>query len=425
MSRLSKIKNKPVSRVRHGAKEDAYFSTASKELLKWRPGSVGGLHSPYQVIDMFSGCGGMSLGFAALSRHTDAFHLIGAVDVNPVSLRTYEANYKCPGIVQDIRGLAESPRKLHAFLKSLPGYVDKRPTILIGCAPCQGFSAHRKKNWDKVDTRNSLVEAFARVASYIKPEVIIMENVPEMLSGRYWPYFEAFKKIVEPLGYVIKQDIHNSATQGVPQERFRAIIIAMKKDFSMPRERLQPSQFVTVRQAFAGLPAVDVGQVDPNDPMHRCANHRRETINVIKAVPLDGGSRPEGVGPKCLQGFKGFADVYGRLRWARPSITITHYARNPASGRFVHPQQNRGLTMREAARLQSFPDKYLFTGAFDDVFRQIGEAVPPLMSLSIAACVLSNLRGEADLSRVEKEIITKPVNDSFAGVIAGMKMKRR
>lgn len=145
----------------------------------------------------------------------------------------------------------------------------------------------------------------------------------------------------------------------------------------MPRERLQPSQFVTVRQAFAGLPAVDVGQVDPNDPMHRCANHRRETINVIKAVPIDGGSRPEGVGPKCLQGFKGFADVYGRLRWARPSITITHYARNPASGRFVHPQQNRGLTMREAARLQSFPDKYLFTGAFDDVFRQIGEAVPP------------------------------------------------
>lgn len=425
MSRLSKIKNKPLSRVRHGSKEDAYFSAASKELSKWHPGSVGDLHSPYQVIDMFSGCGGMSLGFAALSRHTGAFHMIGAVDVNPVSLRTYEANYKCPGVVQDIRGLAESPRKLHAFLKSLPGYVDKRPTILIGCAPCQGFSAHRKKNWDKVDTRNSLVEAFARVASYIKPEVIIMENVPEMLSGRYWPYFEAFKKIVEPLGYVIKQDIHNSATQGVPQERFRAIIIAMKKDFSMPIERLQPSQFVTVRQAFSGLPAVDVGQVDPDDPMHRCANHRRETINVIKAVPLDGGSRPEGVGPKCLQGFKGFADVYGRLRWARPSITITHYARNPASGRFVHPQQNRGLTMREAARLQSFPDKYVFTGAFDDVFRQIGEAVPPLMSLSVAACVLSNLRGEADLSRVEKEIITKPVNDSFAGVIAGMKMKRR
>lgn len=408
-----------------GLGEIAYFKAGSKELKKWRPGPVGGADSSYQVIDMFSGCGGMSLGFAALSRNTGAFHLIGAVDVNPISLRTYEENYKCPGVVQDIRGLAESPKNLQKFLKSLPGYSSTRPTILIGCAPCQGFSAHRKKNWDKVDTRNSLVEAFARVASYMKPEVIIMENVPEMLSGRYWPYFEAFKRIIEPFGYVIKQDIHNSAAQGVPQERFRAIIIAMRKDFSMPIERLTPSRFVTVREAFSGLPAVKVGEVSDGDPMHRCANHRKETIDVIKAVPRDGGSRPAGVGPKCLQGFKGFADVYGRLRWSKPSITITHYARNPASGRFVHPDQDRGLTMREAARLQSFPDGYMFTGPFDDVFRQIGEAVPPLMSLSVAACVLANLRGESDLSQDKKETLTKPVNDSFAGVIAGIKMKRR
>lgn len=88
-------------------------------------------------------------------------------------------------------------------------------------------------------------------------------------------------------------------------------------------------------------------------------------------IPLDGGSRPAGVGPKCLQNFKGFADVYGRLYWNKPSITITHYARNPASGRFVHPEQHRGLTAREAARLQSFPDNYEFCGGFDDIFRQI------------------------------------------------------
>ena len=415
----------PAPSAARAPEERAYFKAGLKYLKKWSPAAVGSVDSPYQVIDMFSGCGGMSLGFAVLSRHTGSFHLIGAVDVNPISLRTYEENYKCPGVVQDIRGLAESPKNLKKFLKSLPGYSSKRPTILIGCAPCQGFSAHRKKNRDKVDTRNSLVEAFARVASYMKPDVIIMENVPEMLSGRYWPYFEAFKRIIEPLGYVIKQDIHNSAAQGVPQERFRAIIIAMRKDFSMPIERLTPSHFVTVREAFSGLPPVKVGEVLDSDPMHRCANHRRETIDVIKAVPRDGGSRPAGVGPKCLQGFKGFADVYGRLRWSKPSITITHYARNPASGRFVHPDQNRGLTMREAARLQSFPDGYMFTGPFDDVFRQIGEAVPPLMSLSVAASVLANLRGESDLSRDKKETLTKPVNDSFAGVIAGIKMKRR
>ena len=193
----------------------------------------------------------------------------------------------------------------------------------------------------------------------------------------------------------------------------------------MPVERLKPAEFVTVRQAFAGLAPVKAGQSSPGDSMHKCANHRRETIEVIRAVPHDGGSRPKGVGPRCLQGFKGFADVYGRLRWSKPSITITHYARNPASGRFVHPDQDRGLTMREAARLQSFPDGYAFTGGFDDVFRQIGEAVPPLMSASVAACVLANLKGESDLGGNKKEIVTKPVNDSFAGVIAGIKMKRR
>jgi DNA (cytosine-5)-methyltransferase 1 len=157
--------------------------------------------------------------------------------------------------------------------------------------------------------------------------------------------------------------------------------------------------------------------------MHRSAAHRKTTIDVIKAIPKNGGSRPNGVGPKCLQDFKGFADVYGRLAWDRPAITITHYARNPASGRFVHPEQNRGLTMREAARLQSFPDGFEFTGGFDDIFRQIGEAVPPLLSLSVAASTLAALKGEVH-SGIEK-LVTEPVNDSFAGVIAGIKNSRR
>jgi DNA (cytosine-5)-methyltransferase 1 len=153
--------------------------------------------------------------------------------------------------------------------------------------------------------------------------------------------------------------------------------------------------------------------------MHKSAAHRQSTIDVIKAVPLDGGSRPHGIGPKCLQDFKGFADVYGRLSWSKPAITITHYARNPASGRFVHPEQHRGLTKRESARLQSFPDGYVFKGGFDDIFRQIGEAVPPLLSVSIAAATLANLRGEQ--SNAEENLIHEPVNNSFAGVISGIK----
>ena len=191
----------------------------------------------------------------------------------------------------------------------------------------------------------------------------------------------------------------------------------------MPEARLKPSEFQTVRNAISDLPPVRAGEQASSDPMQKSATHRQSTIDVIKAIPKNGGSRPNGVGPKCVQEFKGFADVYGRLAWDRPAITITHYARNPASGRFVHPEQDRGLTMREAARLQSFPDGFEFTGGFDDVFRQIGEAVPPMLSLSVAASTLAALNGEM-CSGVEK-LVMEPVNDSFAGVIAGIKGSRR
>jgi DNA (cytosine-5)-methyltransferase 1 len=372
---------------------------------------------------MFCGCGGMSLGFAALAKATGAFRLIGGVDVNEVSLKTYEHNYGVPACKVDVRELANDDAALNSFLKSLPDYDQTIPTVLIGCAPCQGFTAHRKKNWDQPDNRNGLVEAFADVAVAIKPDCVIMENVPELLSGRYWKHFEYLRDRLTEAGYTVKQAIHSAAEHGAPQDRFRALIIAMKIDFSMPEARLKPKEFLTVRNAISDLPPVRAGEQGASDPMHKSATHRQSTIDVIKAIPKNGGSRPNGIGPKCLQNFKGFADVYGRLAWDRPSITITHYARNPASGRFVHPEQNRGLTMREAARLQSFPDGFEFTGGFDDVFRQIGEAVPPMLSLSVAASTLAALKGEV-LSGYEN-LVVEPVNDSFAGVIAGIKGSRR
>ena len=115
---------------------------------------------------------------------------------------------------------------------------------------------------------------------------------------------------------------------------------------------------------------------------------------MIAAVPRDGGNRPAGIGPKCLDKIKGFYDVYGRLSWNKPSITITQYARNPASGRFSHPEQNRGLTIREAARLQSFPDGFVWEGSLGEKFKQIGEAVPPLLALAIATKIAIKLKEE-------------------------------
>lgn len=371
-----------------------------------------------QVVDLFCGCGGMSLGFA-----TNGYRLVGGADINEASVRTYEANL-APAKVADVRVLAEDEAELKAFLASLPAFDPAATTVLVGCPPCQGFTAHRKRRWAHPDPRNDLVSAFGRVAVGMLPDVVVMENVPELLSGRYRPYFDSFRELLKGAGYVVRAGILNAAGFGVPQERFRAVVVAMRHDrFSLPAPRIGPERYRTVRDAIADLPPVRAGVSHPSDPMHRSAAHRPATLETIRAVPRDGGSRPTGVGPACLERVAGFYDVYGRLSWDRPSITITHYARNPASGRFVHPEQDRGLTMREAARLQGFPDGFRFAGSFDDIFRQIGEAVPPPLARGIAEAVSAGLRRRT--LRGAADETTGPVSDSFGGVIAALKMRRR
>jgi DNA (cytosine-5)-methyltransferase 1 len=393
-------------------------------LAQWSPEHSMINNPSVQVIDLFSGCGGMSLGFAAVGKNSGGFNIIGAADIDAISLNTYRHNFKVPALRRDVRELASNTDSLKSFLTELE-YDPEKPLVLIGCPPCQGFTAHRKKNWGTEDLRNNLVVLLAEIATVIKPDCLVMENVPELLSGRYWVYFEAFRKRMESEGYVVKQAIHNAAEYGVPQERFRAIIIAMRsKYFLMPQPEFQPSNFRTVRDAIGDLPPIAPGEICGQDKLHRCANHRQATIDVIRKIPRNGGKRPVGVGPACLDRTSGFSDVYGRLAWDKPAITITHYARNPASGRYVHPDQDRGLTIREAARLQGFPDTFEFTGPFDAIFRQIGEAVPPPLSVAVATAVLSALRGDLKPGPNEK-LIHEPVSDSFASTIAGMKIKRK
>lgn len=382
------------------------------------------LQNPIQLIDFFSGAGGTSLGFAALNHVLPAFKMLGGCDINSVSAETYSHNFDTPLCNIDINQLVSEAGRLDEFLCDI-GYETGKPTVMIGCAPCQGFSSHRKKHWNEEDDiRNSLIWAFAEIVRRVRPDVIIMENVPEFLSKRYWRYFSAAKKAYEECGYIVKETIYNAASFGVPQERFRSIIIGMKKEFVLPVGYLQPSQYKTVREAIEHLPPVVAGIADPHDPMHKSAAHNKSTLEVIRQVPHDGGNRPAGVGPQCLDKTKGFSDVYGRLYWDRPSITITHYARNPASGRYTHPEQDRGLTAREAALLQSFPRGFEFTGKSDDVYRQIGEAVPPMLSSAIAANVLIELLSTkpTDLQLAEApKSIEEPVSSSYSSVIAGIK----
>ena len=347
--------------------------------------------APVDVVDFFCCAGGMSLGFASLK---DIFKIRGGIDINPVSLKAYKKNYHVPTLEADVSMLSSDTEKIFDALSWRPS--SNRPLVVIGCAPCQGFSAHRKVKANRPeDERNTLIGAFADIATLMNPDYVVMENVPEILTGKYKSHYEEAKCVFASRGYHVVQKIYNAAGFGVPQARVRAIIVASKNEyFTLPEEILREGDYATVRDAIGGLPPVVPGQKDARDPLHRCSAHRQSTVDVISQVPHDGGSRPDGVGPKCLDKIKGFYDVYGRLSWDKPSITITQYARNPASGRFSHPEQDRALTIREAARLQSFPDGYQWEGALGENFKQIGEAVPPLLSLAIATQIALSLKEE-------------------------------
>ncbi|MDE7024659.1 MAG: DNA cytosine methyltransferase [Paramuribaculum sp.] len=352
------------------------FSDFSKQLESWNPARS--LHnSRAKVVDFFCGCGGTSLGFASVPGF---FKILYGIDINKSALKSFETNFGCQTLCRDVRLLND------ADLLEISNTINAAgagPLVVVGCCPCQGFSAHRKKDGDKPeDLRNSLIGTFSTLALKLDPDYIVMENVQEVLNGKYRWHYEEAKKIFSEAGYFITQRIYNAASFGVPQARIRAIIVASKKPFDLPDEVLMPKEYHTVRDAIGNLPPANNPQ--GVDPYHFSSKHKQSTIDVIAQVPKDGGSRPQNVGPKCLDKVKGFYDVYGRLYWDKPSITITKTSRNPASGRFSHPEENRGLTLREAARLQSFPDAFRFEGGSSDRYEQVGEAVPPLLSLAIA-----------------------------------------
>ena len=382
---------------------------------------------PIDVIDMFSGCGGMSAGFHGLNGALGAYRLAAAVDIDRVANQTWATNYELTPAPFDISEVARG-RKL--FEKILDARRPGAPLVLIGCAPCQGFSSHRNKAGMK-DARNSLFGDFARIAARLRPDAIVVENVPELLADRYWPFLTEARSRLEQSGYYVHLAVHNMAEFGLPQERFRALMVAMPKPFKVPRGFLRRNEFKTVRHAIGDLPRVKSGDQQPNDEMHYSAGHRRSTTETIKMVPKNGGSRPEHIGPECLRraakknGRAVYEDVYGRLFWDRPAITITGYARNPASGRYVHPEQDRGLTVREAALLQGFPRDYWFAGSLDQRFRQIGNAVPPIFAAFLAAHLLGELLAEPVEQADFDPGISEPMGPSFSRLIPALKAGQR
>lgn len=320
----------------------------------------------FTAIDLFCGCGGLSLGLKKAG-----FRILGAFDIDPFSVETYKANH--PEVMvfeKDIRDLNINLAKKKLNIKK--GDVD----LIAGCPPCQGFSSIRTLNGSRAiyDSRNNLIFEFLRFVEKLNPKAVMMENVPGLAQDGC---FSEFLEQIRILGYKGEWHIFNAANFGVPQRRRRLIYIGSRKksiNFTSPLNKK-----ITVRDAIKALPFPG----NSGDPLHDLTEKRSPRIKkLIKKIPKDGGGRnnlPQNEQLKCHKACNGFKDIYGRMSWDDVSPTITGGCINPSKGRFLHPEQDRAITLREAALLQTFPNNYFFSlkkGKFR-VANLIGNALPP------------------------------------------------
>jgi DNA (cytosine-5)-methyltransferase 1 len=344
----------------------------------------------YQLIDLFAGCGGMTRGFVDSGR----FEPIFAVEADSGAAATYAANFgdhvECARIEE----------------------VGSFPTVdvVIGGPPCQGFSP---LNRDVVGfERRALWREYLRALEQASPTIFVMENVPELLRA---PEYQAFKNSAEAdLGYRVEGQILNAADFGVPQRRRRAIVIGIKSGATPWPEptHAEPGQengrdlpgWRTFAEAVEGLPV----RVD-GKRWHRPRNPRPESVRRYKAVPRDGGDRfamqrnldSAGLGhlvPNCWRNKPtGTTDVFGRLWWDRPALTIRTEFYKPEKGRYLHPTAHRPITVREAARCMSFDDDFVLPEdqSMTSIARQVGNAVPPLLARRIAEALAVALDEQA------------------------------
>jgi DNA (cytosine-5)-methyltransferase 1 len=318
------------------------------------------------ALDLFSGCGGLTVGLKRAG-----FRVLGAVDVDPLSIKTYRANHKDVTVWEaDIRDL--KPAEIKSTLGLRKGALD----LLAGCPPCQGFSTMRTLNgaFTVDDPRNDLLIEFLRFVEALNPRTVMMENVPGLAEDER---FEVFRARMEELGYLGDHRILNAAEYGVPQRRRRLIYLAGRR-LEIPFANRAP-KMKTVEDAIGGLPKAG----ESGDPVHDMPEKRTPRIMaLIRRIPKDGGSRtdlPEEDQLDCHKRCNGFKDVYGRMAWGDVSPTITSGCFNPSKGRFLHPEEDRAITMREAALLQGFPRRYKFptTDNKSAVALMIGNALPP------------------------------------------------
>jgi len=368
----------------------------------------------FTLIDLFSGAGGMTLGFTQAFGHN--FKPVWANDSNKYCVDTYNLNFGNHGILGDINDILNNRR------------IEIPPAdVVIGGPPCQGFSLLNKKR--KGDPRNQLWRPYLDIVKKCNAGVFVIENVPQLLGS------EEHKEIVkeaENLGFKVVSGKLCAADYGVPQTRTRAVIIGSKVDpsilfpprkthynpgsggfqneidFSLQKEAYfqSPQRWRNVKDAISDLPppeGTNIRDVPPPLDLHFGRSPTSLSVKRYKAIPLEGMNRfdlqriaPE-LTPDCwIRKKTGGTDLFGRLWWNKPAFTIRTEFYKPEKGRYLHLEQHRPITHREAARLQSFPDSFVFTGTKIEIAKQIGNAVPPLLAARIADIVYVLLTQEED-----------------------------
>ncbi len=320
------------------------------------------------AIDLFSGAGGLTQGLKQAG-----FNVVGAVENHPTYAESYKLNHPKTNLkLSDITRI--DPLEYAKELGLKVGELD----LLAGCPPCQGYSTIGTRNRGKKDDpRNELVYEVLRFAIAFQPKTIMMENVPALNNdGRLKRLVDELKK----LGYAVDHKVLKMSHYNVPQARRRMIMLASRfDDIEVVKQELDEDKMKTVREAISFLSPTG----DSSDPLHDTTDNRSDKVkNRIAMIPKDGGSRSD-LGEEnqleCHKRTSGFRDVYGRMAWDKPSPTITGGCNNPSKGRFIHPEENRVITLREAALLQTFPPKYQFSfkSGKTGVAMMIGNALPP------------------------------------------------
>jgi DNA (cytosine-5)-methyltransferase 1 len=338
------------------------------------------------AVDLFAGAGGLSRGLKSAG-----FKVVAAADSWHPAVTSYRANFDDhPCYELDVS-------KLNA--RTVASWDLPEIDLVAGGPPCQGFSIQRIGA--DMDDRNNLIFAFAKAIRLIKPKMFMMENVPGLLGHRGKAIAERFIQQMQDEGFEVRAQIVNAADFGVPQLRRRVFLIGWRagaySEFSFPRPTHTGEMLQSVGAAFKGLkePPADYSPA-PGDALHRRMKLSAINEKRIALIPPGGGFEdlPVELRVKCHQGGAakiGHRNVYGRLDKDRPAVTITGRFDSFTRGRFGHPTQHRNISLREGARLQSFPDNHVFIGTQEEIAAQIGNAIPPLLAAAMGKAVLTHL----------------------------------